>query len=72
MQRCTTTVGVVPRCTAVYNLTYGVDVQQTEARISDYERANRANIIANQARKVRQWGLLPPASHRQPGQEGAL
>lgn len=37
---------------AVYNLSNGVDVQQTETKVTEYERANRASIIANQARQV--------------------
>uniref|UniRef100_A0A7S0R2C8 MAT1 centre domain-containing protein n=1 Tax=Chlamydomonas leiostraca TaxID=1034604 RepID=A0A7S0R2C8_9CHLO len=34
----------------IYNLANNVDTQATEARVGDYERANRASIIANQAR----------------------
>lgn len=38
---------------AVYNLANNIDVQQTEARVAEYARANRASIIAAQAKQVR-------------------
>lgn len=57
---------------SVYNLANNIDVQATEARVSDYERTNRASIIAAQARAVGvdgvwcrgfvcggMWGVLP-------------
>ncbi|KAL6765031.1 CDK-activating kinase assembly factor MAT1-domain-containing protein [Haematococcus lacustris] len=36
----------------IYNLVNGIDVQATEARVSDYERTNRVHIIAKQAKQV--------------------
>jgi len=38
---------------AVYNISNSIDVQQTEQRLVEYERSNRASIISNQARVVR-------------------
>ncbi|GFH15263.1 uncharacterized protein HaLaN_11459, partial [Haematococcus lacustris] len=36
----------------IYNLVNSIDVQATEARVSDYERTNRVHIIAKQAKQV--------------------
>eukprot|EP00967_Tisochrysis_lutea_P152819 scaffold300262_cov14-Tisochrysis_lutea.AAC.3 len=44
------TLRLAPLTHAVYNLTNNIDVQQTEQRLVEYERANRASIISNQAR----------------------
>jgi hypothetical protein len=41
-----------PPSPAVFNLVNRVDVPETEARISEYERGNRLAIISNQARMV--------------------
>ena len=38
--------------TVVYNLVEGQDVQQTEAAIEEYRKANYADIVANDAKKV--------------------
>lgn len=37
---------------AVYKLVEGQDVQQTEAAIEEYRKANYADIVANDAKKV--------------------
>jgi len=37
---------------AVFKLVEGQDVQQTEASIEEYKKANFGNIVANEAKKV--------------------
>ena len=37
---------------AVFKLVEGQDVQQTEAAIEEYKKANFGNIVANEAKKV--------------------
>jgi len=37
---------------AVFRLVEGQDVQQTEASIDEYKKANFGNIVANEAKKV--------------------
>mmetsp|Transcript_32906 Transcript_32906/g.72681 ORF Transcript_32906/g.72681 Transcript_32906/m.72681 type:complete len:175 (-) Transcript_32906:851-1375(-) len=36
----------------IYNLANNIDVAATEQKVTEYERANRLNILANQARQV--------------------
>mmetsp|Transcript_2522 Transcript_2522/g.6440 ORF Transcript_2522/g.6440 Transcript_2522/m.6440 type:complete len:183 (+) Transcript_2522:161-709(+) len=49
----------------VYNLTNNIDVQQTEQRLVEYERANRASIISNQARLAEEARKVQLAAHGQ-------
>jgi len=37
---------------AVFNLAEGIDVEQTEAKLAEYERTNREAIAINAAKKV--------------------
>ncbi len=38
--------------TAVFNLAEGIDVEQTEAKLAEYERTNREAIAINAAKKA--------------------
>lgn len=50
---------VLLRPPPVFNLANNIDVRETEAKLRAYESANRASILAIQARQVRPADVAP-------------